>query len=81
VQHNALEFLPSREIPEGANVIEDPGGDPDSKSTSGYVVYIDGVLTTRKSKIQSITAQSAVAAELIVTAATKRVVDWFTGLG
>jgi len=57
----------------------DLGGDPDdSKSTSGYVIYVDGILITWKSKKQSITAQSTMHAELIATASAKRVVDWLT---
>jgi hypothetical protein len=50
----------------------------DSKSTSGYVIYIDGILTAWKSKKQSITAQSTMHAELIATASAKRTVDWLT---
>ena len=51
---------------------DDLGGDSDdSKSTSGYVIYVDGILITWKSKKQSITAQSTVHAELFATASAK----------
>jgi len=55
----------------------DHGGDPvASKSTSGYLVYADGILIHWKSKKQRVVAQSTMEAELIAIAETWKCMQW-----
>jgi hypothetical protein len=51
-----------------------------SKSTSGIVVYVVGILVIRKSKKQTLVAQSTMQAEMIATAYGKVQVDWLQDL-
>jgi hypothetical protein len=50
------------------------------KSTTGYLLYVRGILVLWKSKKQTLVAQSTMQSELIASAAVKRQVDWFQGL-
>ena len=55
----------------------DHGGDPvASKSTSGYLVYADGILIHWKSKKQQVVAQSTMEAELIAIVETWKCMQW-----
>jgi hypothetical protein len=59
----------------------DLGGEKDSgKSTTGYLVYVCGILVLWKSKKQTLVAQSTMEAELIASATVKKQIDWFEGL-
>ena len=55
----------------------DHGGDAvASKSTSGYLVYTDGILIHWKSKKQRVVAQSTMEAELIAVVETWKCMQW-----
>jgi len=55
-----------------------PGDLDDGKSTSGYFIYVHGILISWRSKKQTLVAQSTAEAELIATAAAMRAVNWMT---
>jgi hypothetical protein len=59
----------------------DLGGDVHTgKSTTGYLLYVLGILVLWKSKGQTLGAQSTMESELIASAAVKRQIDWFSCL-
>jgi hypothetical protein len=59
----------------------DLGGEVDSsKSTSGILIYVLGILVIWKSKKQTIVAQSTMEAEMIATAYGKVQIDWLRDL-
>jgi hypothetical protein len=50
------------------------------KSTTGYILFVNGILVLWKSKKQTLVAQSTMEAELIASATVKKQIDWFQGL-
>jgi hypothetical protein len=72
-------------IPSGTSIKAyadaDLGGEKHTgKSTTGYILFVNGILVLWKSKKQTLVAQSTMQSELIASAAVKRQVDWFEGL-
>jgi hypothetical protein len=59
----------------------DLGGEKHTgKSTTGYILFVNGILVLWKSKKQTLVAQSTMEAELIASATVKKQIDWFQGL-
>jgi transposase InsO family protein len=72
-------------IPSGTSIKAyadaDLGGEKHTgKSTTGYILFVNGILVLWKSKKQTLVAQSTMEAELIASATVKKQIDWFRGL-
>ena len=68
-------------LPSGSGLLAyadaDHAGDPvASKSTSGYLLYVDRILVLWKSKKQGLVAQSTMEAELVSTAEAWKNLQW-----